>query len=126
VIQILSLELNFLLTIFSIIVAESIPFFDSLTGLVGALLAPISSWILPIYFFILVKQPTKQISILEWIILILIACLGIILTIFGTYSNILDIVDHWNQYGYPFSCSCQEMWNTCECSPDHTGMNCSL
>jgi len=94
------LGITLCLTVFCVIIAESVPFFDSLTGLVGALLVPISSWILPIIYLILVKQKKKdlkdRISTIEWGILGFIALLGVVLTIFGTYSNMLDIVDNWS------------------------------
>ena len=26
------------------------------------------------------------------------------------------------EYGYPFDCHCDDMWNTCACSAEHPGM----
>jgi len=108
-----------------IVVANAIPFFDSLTGLIGASFVPIACWNLPIIFFYLSqKRDGKSIAILEWVALIFIFLLGIVLTGVGTYSNMRDIVNDWEKYGAPFSCICTGIWNTCDCSPSHTGMDC--
>jgi len=107
------------------LVALTIPFFDSLTGLIGALLMPIACWCLPIVYFYLAHQKNNEpISRIDMILMIFIFVLGIAITIVGTYSNMLDIVDNWATYGYPFTCGCTDVWNTCDCSPDHTGMVC--
>jgi len=116
--------INLGLLICCVILAEAIPFFDSLTGLIGALFVPIACWILPIYFF-LSSPAKKKMHKLEWPLLIIILILGVLLAFVGTYSNFYDIVLDWERHGVPFSCGCQHVWNTCECSPGHTGMECT-
>jgi len=116
---------NVVIIILCIIVAISIPFFDSLTGLIGASLIPIACWHLPIVYFILAyKKNGYQIPTIDWILCIFIFSLGTVLVLVGTYSNMSDILDSWSTYGYPFSCGCEDVWNTCDCSSDHTGMDC--
>jgi len=85
------------------IIANSIPFFDSLTGLIGAISVPISSWLLPIIYFALDTQK-QPVHMIENVVMVIIFILGILLTGVGTYSNFSDIVDSWEKYGYPFSC----------------------
>jgi len=109
----------------SILIAEAIPFFDSLTGLIGALMTAIACWNLPVIFYIRNGGKKQNISKIEIFFLTLIFAFGIALTVIGTYGNILDIIHNWATYGPPFSCACDDIWNTCECSPDHTGMQCS-
>jgi len=100
-------------------------FFDSLTGLIGALLVPFACWNLPIvYYYLLQRNRRLPIPKVEIPFLILIFVLGVVLTGVGTYSNMKDIYESWEKYGAPFSCACEHVWNTCACSPDHTGMVC--
>jgi len=103
------------------VVAATIPFFDSLTGLIGASLVPVGCWNLPIWFF---WKSGITIPNREKPVLILIFLLGIVLTGVGTYSNMKDIVDGWAANGPPFSCGCEGIWNTCACSSTHTGLTC--
>jgi len=116
---------NVVIIILCIIVAISVPFFDSLTGLIGASLIPVACWHLPIVYFILgMKKVGTPIKTIDWVLCAFIFTLGTALTIVGTYSNMKDIIDSWGTYGYPFSCGCDGVWNTCDCSSDHTGLNC--
>jgi len=117
--------ITFAILIFCIFIAEIIPFFDSLTGLIGSSLVPVTNWMLPVVFFIWVKQREQEsIAWYEWIVLIFILLLGLALTGVGTYSSWQSISDSWGNFGYPFSCGCEGIWNTCDCSSDHTGMDC--
>jgi len=86
-----------------ILIANAIPFFDSLTGLIGAISVPIASWLLPITYFYYDKQ-RAPVGMIENISMIVIFILGIFLTIIGTYSNSTDIIASWEKYGAPFSC----------------------
>jgi len=86
-----------------IFIANTIPFFDSLTGLIGASLVPIACWNLPIVYFISLHGWSK-IRMVEKPLLIFIFVLGIVLTVSGTYSNMKDILDSWATYGKPWSC----------------------
>jgi amino acid permease len=86
-----------------ILIANTIPFFDPLTGLIGASFVPIACWNLPIIFYYL-SIPRHEIAGWEKPLLVFIFILGIVLTISGTYSNMKDIVDSWSTYGAPWSC----------------------
>jgi len=86
-----------------IIVANTIPFFDSLTGLIGALLVPVAGWNLPVVYYYLTEEVSK-IPQSEKMLLAFIFSLGVILTVTGTYSNFSDIVDSWQTYGAPWTC----------------------
>lgn len=109
------------------LVANLIPFFDSLTGLIGALLIPTNSWNLPIMFYVASKgNKNLKIPIWEWILLITIFCFGLVLTYLGTHANVADIIVKWESVGLPFACHCEDIWNTCDCSPDHTKMICNI
>lgn len=107
-------------------IANVIPFFESLTGLIGALLVPVACWNIPICFYFTMHQKQKRrITMAEWPMLLCMFLLGIMLTGLGTYANVKDIVSQWSTYGNPFSCLCEGMWDTCQCSATHTGMQCS-
>jgi len=85
-----------------IIVANTIPFFDPLTGLIGASFVPIACWNLPIiYYYYSSNEPIPKI---ERPLLVFVFVLGIVLTIVGTYSNMKDIVESWEEYGAPWTC----------------------
>jgi len=86
-----------------ILIANTIPFFDPLTGLIGASFVPIACWNLPIVYYYL-SLPGDQLPRKEKPVMLFIFVLGIILTITGTYSNMKDIVESWETYGAPWSC----------------------
>lgn len=111
----------------SFVIGNSVPFFDELTGLIGASVVPLACWNFPIVFY--VKSCMVQgirIPRIEWPLLIFLSALGVTLVCVGTYINAEDIYLRWEEFGDPFSCHCDAMWNTCECSPTHTGMVCDV
>jgi len=93
-----------IITLSAMAIANTIPFFNSLTGLIGATLTPMTVIILPISYYYLCfgKQQT---SIIEKLFLFFLFILGIAFTISGTYSNMKDIVQSWDTYGAPWSCT---------------------
>lgn len=110
----------------SFIIGNSVPFFDELTGLIGASVVPIACWNIPIAFYIkMCSLQGIKIHKAEWLLLGFLFLLGITLVIVGTLINAEDIITRWEEFGNPFECHCDSIWNTCACSPDHTGMNCS-
>merc|ERR1712217_830971 len=60
---------------------------------------------------------------IESLVIVMELALALILVIFGTYEAVANIMTKWETYGYPFACHCQDIWNTCECSAEHAGMN---
>jgi len=84
------------------VISNVVPFFDDLTGLIGASLVPIGCWNLPIIYFVL--NDPKAIHWIEYPFLGLIFVLGLALAGIGTYSNLLNIIDSWSNYGSPFGC----------------------
>merc|ERR1712130_405004 len=136
--------------LFSFLIANAIPFFGPLTGLLGALIQPLVCWIIPIVFFIQATikakeqnnnnidinhtyelkslMPLKPLEIQNWEypVFAFIFLFSALITILGTYSNAYMIFQKWHTYGYPFSCLCQNIWNTCACSATRTGMICPV
>jgi len=109
----------------SYLIGNSVPFFDELTGLIGASVVPIACWNIPIVYYIkMARLQNVSISYLEWVVLIFVFLLGLVLVVAGTYINMDDILKRWEEFGNPFECHCDSIWNTCACSPDHTGIVC--
>ena len=64
----------------------------------------------------------------EWVIYIPIIAAGVLITVVSTVQNMSDIILNWGNEGAPFSCHCQDVWNTCACSEirmEFTGLNCT-
>ena len=64
----------------------------------------------------------------EWIIYIVIICFGILVLVVSTIENFRQIIASAATFGMPFACHCQDLWNTCQCSPDRmelSGFNCT-
>jgi len=106
--------------------ANVVPFFTDLVELLGASSTPISCFIVPIITFVRWYldggKEKRNVSVVEWVIIAIEMLLALTLTIFGTVSAMATVLQHWDSYGYPFECHCQGLWNTCECSDSHLGM----
>jgi len=111
------------------LIASIVPFFNELVDLIGASVTPICCYIIPIIAYLRwaadFRSKDNPLGLIEGSILILELILAVMLFVFGTYFSVRAIIDHWDTYGPPFSCHCQDMWNTCECSPTHAGMTCA-
>jgi len=113
------------------LIANLVPFFGDAVDLLGASLTPISCWIIPIMMFVRyymdAGENRPRVSSFEWVCIVGELLLAVLLMIFGTFSSIVTLMEHWHTYGPPFDCHCEGIWNTCECSADHIGMDmCSL
>mmetsp|Transcript_14205 Transcript_14205/g.35777 ORF Transcript_14205/g.35777 Transcript_14205/m.35777 type:complete len:518 (-) Transcript_14205:57-1610(-) len=119
-----------LVIVVSFVVANAIPFFEELTSLIGGLLVPSLNMIFPILFYIRTKQMVDlKIKGWEWVVYVFLIAFGALVTVVSTYMNLKAIIDGWSTYGAPFSCHCDQIWNTCDCSPtrmEFTGFNCSI
>jgi len=106
--------------------ANVVPFFTDLVDLLGASSTPISCFVVPIITFVRWYldggKEKRNVSVVEWVIIAVEMTLALTLTLFGTISAMQTILQNWDSYGYPFECHCQGLWNTCECSDSHLGM----
>lgn len=111
---------------FSYIVAQMVPFFVDLIDLIGAFISPIVNFILPILLYRRWLQDSGEHDdkpgYLEQAVIIFEAILALLLLFVGTYNASSNIVVKWRTYGYPFACHCEGLWNTCDCSAMHPGM----
>jgi len=104
--------------IVSYVIANSIPFFDSLTGLIGGFTIPVMSLMMPVMCYMRTRHMTGQkLKIWEWVVYITIIAFALLVTVCSTIFNIEEIVQNWSTFGAPFACHCEEIWKTCECSP---------
>lgn len=110
----------------SYFIAQIVPFFVDLIDLLGASLSPVVCFILPIVFYMRCLQdsgkPEDRIGYVEWAVIAVEFSLALVMFFVGTYLSLNNLVDSWRTYGYPFSCHCEGLWNTCECSGSHPGM----
>lgn len=106
--------------------SQIVPFFTDFVDLLGASLTPIGCYIIPIYLYRRwlrdFGSQDDQIGNVEWAIICLELVFSICMIIFGTWEAVTQIYASWETYGYPFSCHCENTWNTCECSAGHVGM----
>lgn len=116
----------FSVTFCSWLLSQLVPFFEDFVELLGASLAPIGCWIIPIVLYARWLRDfggaDKSPSRFENCVIAAEFMFAMILLVFGTASSLVNIGDKWNTYGYPFACHCEDTWNTCECSPGHAGM----
>ena len=75
------------------------------------------------------SQVEKPLAIWEWVINLSLVAFGIVLMVISTMENVRELISNWSTFGAPFSCHCQGMWDTCECSKKRIeysgGFNCS-
>lgn len=100
---------------------QVVPFLGDLVDLLGATLVPVSCYILPV--LLLFRSLCDRgydslgVGIAELTVVGIEVVLAIILMVFGTAAAVDDIAHHWHTYGPPFACHCENVWNTCACSP---------
>jgi len=108
------------------LLANLVPFFGDAVNLMGATLIPVICWMVPIVIFARwyydAGDARPHVSKLEWCVLALEFVLISVLLVFGTFSAVSTLLEHWHTYGRPFECHCAGMWETCACSADHIGM----
>jgi len=108
------------------VLANVVPFFEDAVDLLGASFTPLSCWVIPIALFTRwhfnADKTVSKVSRAEWTAMFFELLLACILMVLGTWSAADNIVTKWGTYGYPFQCHCEHLWNTCQCSNDHVGM----
>lgn len=79
--------------------------------------------IIPISMY-LYAQKSHGFKIPAWEYCVMAICivLSVLLFVVGTIQNFSVIIEDWSKYGPPFSCICENIWNTCACSAEHIGM----
>eukprot|EP00931_Biecheleriopsis_adriatica_P008640 TRINITY_DN10978_c0_g1_i1.p1 TRINITY_DN10978_c0_g1~~TRINITY_DN10978_c0_g1_i1.p1 ORF type:complete len:480 (-),score=70.74 TRINITY_DN10978_c0_g1_i1:237-1676(-) len=108
--------------------ANVVPFFGDAVNFIGSSLAPFNSWLMPIVMYVrhwynCEPESRPAVSKFEWACMAGEFLLGCTLLVYGTYTSVEQITADWHSFGYPFDCHCQGMWNTCDCSSSHIGMD---
>lgn len=109
---------------FAFLLANLVPFFGDFVDLVGASVTPLSCYIMPLFMYMkwYKTHGNGMTSTFEWGIIYLELLLAFILMFAGTAIELKTIVAKWQTYGVPFACHCENLWNTCQCSAHHAGM----
>lgn len=111
---------------FSYLIAQIVPFFVDLIDLLGATLTPIVCFMMPVVFYARwlrdFGQEEDRVGYIELAVIALEMVVAFTTLFVGTYFAVNNIIESWRTYGYPFACHCQGLWNTCECSGSHPGM----
>lgn len=92
------------------VLSEAIPFFSSLVSLIGALgFGPLGICLPAMLWFSMNKigPSPSWTAWLVWILHLAIFLLGLLVTVGGTYANVLNIIDQFRagQVGSPFQCA---------------------
>lgn len=103
---------------------QVVPFFTDLVDLTGAAFTPVACFILPLLFYLHFDRSTEGQHTSRWERGLIYLELAFVtaLMLGGTFVASARIAEKWETYGYPFDCHCEALWNTCECSADHSGM----
>lgn len=109
----------------TLLIAQLVPFFSDLVDLLGASMTPTCCWIVPAVLYMRTIGWT-QVGKFEQMVIVIEILFSIALTLIGTGVSMSRIVHHWEEYGGPFSCHCEGMWSTCDCSAFHPGMETCL
>ena len=101
------------LLLLSWFIANAVPFFGNLMGIIGATTtAPLTFGVPALLVWIAAKAPDQDQSVggqrfvhtFEWPLLIFLMCLSIFLCTMGLYANTIDLLEAWQNMGRPFSC----------------------
>ncbi|CAL0299939.1 unnamed protein product [Lupinus luteus] len=91
--RLIGILINTTLVISTIIVALTVPFFAYLTSLVGAFLSITASIILPCCCYLKISGTYNKFGC-ETVAIIIIILLGVVIGIFGTYTSLVEIINH--------------------------------
>mmetsp|Transcript_40788 Transcript_40788/g.109452 ORF Transcript_40788/g.109452 Transcript_40788/m.109452 type:complete len:516 (-) Transcript_40788:413-1960(-) len=126
------LDFMYTLIIFSVLAAafiwsQLVPFFTPFIDLIGSTLAPLSCILIPLVMYAQYSRTFKRRGFgasAEWMLIAVELALCIAVMTLGTYDSLLTIVEGWKEFGAPFSCHCEHLWNTCHCSAHKLGLQC--
>jgi len=110
------------------LVSQVVPFFTPFIDLIGATLAPLCCIVIPLVMYTQwyctfgSRREMGASDAAEWVLILLEVALCVLVMTLGTYDSLITIVRGWEEFGAPFSCHCELLWNTCECSASKPGM----
>ena len=92
-------------SILAFLVANVIPFFSDLNGIISALCTgPLTYGFPALLYTIAATKAGRKISIPEWILHILMMIIAVGFCSVGTVTNVMKLIDDWSTFGGPFSC----------------------
>ena len=95
----------------SYVLANAIPFFDSLTGLIGSVLIPIICFTIPALCYVKARAAQgRPLPPWEMAIVGAVHVFSALIFFVGTYDNVQVMLDHVSASGGPFGCQCINMW----------------
>jgi len=127
-------DAGYTLTIFAVMTAaficsQVVPFFTPFIDLIGSTLAPLCCILIPLMMYTQWYRTSSNrrrgfasAGSAEWVLMFVELTLCLLVMTLGTYDSMLSIVGGWTQFGAPFSCHCEHLWNTCQCSSNKPGM----
>jgi amino acid permease len=127
-------ETGYTLTIFAVLSAaficsQVVPFFTPFIDLIGSTFAPLCCILIPVMMYAQWYRTSSNrrrfgtADSAEWMLVLFELAVCILVMTLGTYDSVLTIVGGWAEFGAPFSCHCEHLWNTCQCSP-HKSLEC--
>lgn len=98
------------------LVAIALPSFGTLVAILGALFEAPISFVLPVGIYLgIMRQKGRRVPWSIWIAGSLVALCGLATTCLGLIGALAAVSS--STMVRPFSCGCEGMWDTCECSP---------
>jgi len=108
------------------VVAQVVPFFGDFVELLGGTCTPLCCFVIPIGTYLqwlyTSGQPEQAPSRLEWLAIAAELCVALVLMLAVPVLSADRISGSWHEYGAPFSCHCEGLWRSCECSALRPGM----
>jgi amino acid permease len=106
------------------LVSQVVPFFTPFIDLIGATLAPLCCVVIPLVMYSQWHCTFGgRTDLAERALILLEVALCVLIMTLGTYDSLLTIVRGWEEFGAPFSCHCELLWDTCGCSASKPGMS---
>lgn len=98
----------------SYVIANAIPFFSTLSNIIGAISNVPIDFLLPAVFFLQAAR-IINFAIPMWEVALLKVLIGfsVLVSFFGMVGSIYMLVDDWGTYGGPFACHCRSRDGSC-------------